>query len=162
MSATNSSLLNFTLAADKTAQAGRERQMINDKHYLYVEDDPASCQVMNLLMDKMIKAKSLTIFNDSEDFMTRVLRLTNKPDMVLLDIQLQPYDGFDMLRMLRQNPDYATIPVIALTASVMSEEVDRLRLAGFSGVIAKPLSLRQFPDMLRKLFEGESIWNIVN
>ena len=136
--------------------------MINDKHYLYVEDDPASCQVMQLLMDKMIKAKSLTIFDDSEDFMARVLRLPNKPDMILLDIQLQPYDGFAMLSMLRQNADYATIPVVALTASVMSEEVDRLRLAGFGGVIAKPLSLRQFPDMLRKLFEGESIWNIVN
>jgi len=136
--------------------------MINEKHYLYVEDDPASCQVMQLLMGKMIKAKSLTIFNDSERFMERVLQLSNKPDMFLLDIQLQPYDGFAMLSMLRQNSDYVTIPVIALTASVMSEEVDRLRLAGFSGVIAKPLSLRQFPEMLKKLFNGESIWNVAS
>ena len=136
--------------------------MINEKHYLYVEDDPASCQVMQLLMDKMIRAQSLTIFADSSNFMERLQRLPNKPDMILLDIQLQPYDGFAMLGMLRQNSHYANVPVIALTASVMSEEVDRLRLAGFSGVIAKPLSLRQFPDMLRKLFAGESIWSIVS
>ena len=136
--------------------------MINEKHYLYVEDDPASCLVMKLLMDKMIRAQSLTIFDDSTNFMERVQQLSNQPDMILLDIQLQPYDGFAMLDMLRQNSNYANVPVIALTASVMSEEIDRLRLAGFSGVIAKPLSIRQFPDMLRKLFAGESIWSIVS
>ena len=51
--------------------------------------------------------------------------------------------------------------VVALTASVMSEEVARLKRRGFDGAIAKPLNVEAFPDLIARIMEGESVWYIV-
>jgi CheY-like chemotaxis protein len=66
-----------------------------------------------------------------------------------------------MLQQLREVEAYKDLPIVALTASVMNEEVAKLRRAGFSGVLAKPLDPDQFPDLFRRILEGEQIWNIV-
>lgn len=136
--------------------------MIEDKHFLYVEDDEKSRRVMALLMERVLKVKHVTMFPDSTDFMKNLLAMPSRPDMILLDIQMQPVDGFGVLKLLRAHPDYQTVPVIALTASVMNEEVERLRAEGFTGVIAKPIDPRLFPTLMVRLFNGESIWHIAD
>jgi CheY-like chemotaxis protein len=50
--------------------------------------------------------------------------------------------------------------VMALTASVMNEEINKLREAGFDGVLGKPLSFHTFPDTLRRILAGERIWTV--
>ena len=77
-----------------------------------------------------------------------------------LDIHMDPIDGFEMLRLIQQNPDYHSIPVVALTASVMNEEVRKLRECGFDGVIAKPLDYDTFPHALTRILNGEQVWKI--
>ena len=74
---------------------------------------------------------------------------------------MQPYDGFDLLIMLRNDPEFASSKVVALTASVMSEEVARLKRRGFDGAIAKPLNIDAFPGLIAKIMKGESVWYIV-
>lgn len=81
--------------------------------------------------------------------------------MILLDIHVKPHDGFEMLHMVQSMNGFDTIPVVALTASVMNEEVEELRQAGFHSVIAKPVDVDAFPDLLRRILTGESIWRIV-
>jgi CheY-like chemotaxis protein len=61
---------------------------------------------------------------------------------------------------LRGDPAYAKIPVVALTASVMNEEVTLLRTKGFDGALAKPVDQRNFADILRRLLNGEQVWRI--
>ena len=54
------------------------------------------------------------------------------------------------------------MPIIALTASVMREEVRKLMSAGFNGCLAKPIDLATFPDTLRRIMAGEAVWCAIN
>ena len=134
--------------------------MLHNPSFLYVEDEALSRIVMEMLMVRGLGFKNLTIFEDSEQFMERVEALPQKPDVFFLDIHIKPHSGFEMLTMLRQHPDYWNARVIALTASVMNEEVQMLKEAGFDGAIAKPIDQLVFPDLLNQVLEGEEVWNI--
>ena len=123
---------------------------------LYVEDRPLSWQVMHLFIEMGLGAKNLGLFKDCTDFLARLQALPKKPDIIPLDIA--PYDGFQMLGMIRRCPAYAATPVIALTASASNEEIAGLRDSGFSGAIAKLLSLQTFSHLLKRAFKGEWIW----
>ena len=135
--------------------------MIN-KNILYVEDDAGSRKVMTGLVESLNAPVELTIFNDSVDFIGRVERLTPEPDVFLLDIHVTPLDGFDMLMLLRQHLRFHRKFVIALTASVMHDEVRALKDSGFDGVLAKPLRFGDFPDVMQRIFAGERIWKVIS
>lgn len=128
---------------------------------LYVEDDPSSRKVMRVLLTHM-GVPNIVLFEDSQDFMARVENLNPQPDVIFLDIHVLPYSGFEMLHMLRVQPQYQNTPIIALTASVMNEEVQKLRTAGFSGCLAKPIDIDQFPDNLQRIMDGEQLWRITH
>lgn len=127
---------------------------------LYVEDDSQSRKLMALLLQGRLKLPHVTIFEDSQDLLERVAALDPLPDLILLDIHLKPYNGFEMLEMLRQTDWLNGVPIVALTASVMNEEVQRLRMAGFNGCLAKPIDMATFPDTLERILAGESVWRI--
>jgi CheY-like chemotaxis protein len=128
--------------------------------FLYVEDDPRSRQVMELIMTRAMKVQNLFIFEESSDFMSRVKALPQQPDVILLDIHVSPHDGFAMLNMVRADVELKKTKVIALTASVMNEEVEALRAQGFDGAISKPLSVSLFPGLIARIVAGESVWHI--
>jgi two-component system cell cycle response regulator DivK len=67
------------------------------------------------------------------------------PDLVLMDIALPGIDGVEAARRLRTAPETATIPIVALTASVMETDRTRFVDAGFAGLIAKPINVLEFP-----------------
>src|SRR5688572_1507118 len=106
--------------------------MSNNYVFLYVEDDSTSRIVMEMILKHNFAQAQLTMFEDSTDFPNRLQNLPSKPDIIFLDIHMQPYTGFEMLKMIRGNPTYADCTVIALTASVMSEEIEQLEVCGFN------------------------------
>ncbi|HRQ42047.1 MAG TPA: response regulator [Chloroflexota bacterium] len=128
--------------------------------FLYVEDDLRSRQVMELIITKAMKASNLVIFEDSANFTPRIKAATKQPDVFLLDIHIKPHDGFAMLRMIREGLDLQKARVIALTASVMNEEVEKMRARGFDGAISKPLSVSLFPGLMARIVAGEAVWHI--
>ncbi len=73
---------------------------------------------------------------------------------------MEPYNGFEMLAMLRQSQRFSDTPIVALTASVMNEEVQQLQTSGFDGCLAKPIDMDTFPDTLYRILNGEHIWRI--
>ena len=75
------------------------------------------------------------------------------PDLILMDIQLPDMDGGMALEQLKASPETATIPVVALTAQAMAGDRERLLAAGFAGYLAKPISVREFPDQVRTFCE---------
>lgn len=129
---------------------------------LYVEDDPHSRTLMRMLLSGRMKLPNVTIFENSEDFLAKVEALTPKPDVIFLDIHMQPYDGFTMLSMLQQLDWAHNTRIVALTASVMNEEVVKLRQSGFDGCLAKPIDLTTFPDTFQRIVNGEAIWRIIS
>jgi CheY-like chemotaxis protein len=73
------------------------------------------------------------------------------PDVILLDMMMPGMDGLATLRALRGNPDTSGIPVVFLTATAMSAEVDRLKALGARGVLIKPFDPMALPGLLRGL-----------
>jgi two-component system sensor histidine kinase TorS len=128
---------------------------------VYVEDDEASIIVMKAIVERIMKLQTLHVLQNSADFVQQVKQLDVAPDIFLFDIQMDPYDGFDLLSMIRQDPQFGSSKVVALTASVMSEEVARLKKSGFDGAIAKPLNIEVFPELIAKIINGERVWYIV-
>ena len=135
----------------------------NSQHpiLVYVEDDEASIVVMKAIVERIMKLQTLHVLQNKADFMQQVRQIGLMPDIFLFDIQMQPYDGFELLAMLRNDQEFSGSKVVALTASVMSEEVARLKKSGFDGAIAKPLNIEAFPDLIARIVNGESVWYIV-
>lgn len=129
---------------------------------LYVEDDPQSRKLMSILLKGRMKLTHVTILEDSQNFVENVTAIDPKPDVILLDIHMKPYNGFEMLEMLRKIQTFDGTPIVALTASVMNEEVQKLRSIGFNGCLAKPIDLQSFPEMLDRILDGETVWRIFN
>jgi hypothetical protein len=75
-----------------------------------------------------------------------------KPELVLLDMQLPDIDGLEVLKRLRAHPETAAIPVIALSANAMPEDINRALAAGCSDYWTKPLDFRAFMAGLDTLF----------
>jgi CheY-like chemotaxis protein len=134
--------------------------MTNQFAVLYVEDDVQSRKLMTMLLKGRMNLSHVTILEDSHNFLDRVEALEPKPDLILLDIHVKPHDGFEMLAMLRQLEWMDGTPIVAVTASVMNEEIAQLQTAGFNGCLAKPIDLETFPDMLERILAGETIWRI--
>jgi two-component system cell cycle response regulator DivK len=134
--------------------------MVAKPSFVYVEDDPLSRQVMELLLARGLGYSNLIVFEDSRDFMARLEALPTQPDAIFLDIHVRPHDGFALLDMIRGCPDYARVVVVAVTASVMNEEVAMLKDAGFDGAIGKPIDQVFFPEFVRGVLHGENIWHV--
>lgn len=132
----------------------------NAPAFLYVEDDPLSREVMQILLTEVLGYPDVTILEDSSDFLAKLRAMPYRPKVIFLDIHMQPVNGFAMLKMLREEQDYRSATVVALTASVMNEEVRLLHDAGFDSCIAKPIDQRTFPEVLNRILNGEKIWRI--
>ena len=127
---------------------------------VYVEDDENSILVMKMVVERVMKLPALHVLHSRADFVQQVKGLGVVPDVFLLDIQMKPYDGIELLSMLRKDPQFKCSKVIALTASVTNEEVSLLKSGGFDGAIAKPLNIEAFPNLIARIINGEHIWYI--
>lgn len=134
--------------------------MSTEHTFLYVEDDPLGRDAIELVLRRVMKIERLYLFEDSRNFLGRLAALPERPNVILLDIHMQPLSGFDMLKLLRAEPAYQDATILALTASVMNEEVELLKRSGFNGVIGKPISVTTFPGLIGRALAGEAIWAI--
>jgi two-component system sensor histidine kinase TorS len=134
--------------------------MFDQYSYLYVEDDPFSREIMNVAMTATMGVKTLTMFEDSANFMERLQALPQRPDLIMLDIHLEPHSGIDLLKMIREDGMYENATVVALTASVMNEEVQILKSSGFDGAIAKPVDVETISHLIKRILGGERVWHI--
>lgn len=125
---------------------------------LYVEDDLLSREVMRLLLVKEMGFTTLSIIDDNRGFMDKMHALAQVPDVIFLDIQMRPHDGYEMLAMLRADEVFRGCPIIAMTASVMATDVEALKKAGFNGLIGKPIMRQAFPEQLEQILAGNAVW----
>src|SRR5438067_2068776 len=72
------------------------------------------------------------------------------PDLVLLDIRMPDMNGTEALRRLKSDDRTAQIPIVALTSSTMLGDRERFLGEGFDGYLHKPISVREFPDQVRR------------
>ncbi len=75
------------------------------------------------------------------------------PDLILMDVQMPELDGLTVTRQLRTDPQFAEVPIIALTAMAMTGDRERCLEAGATDYVSKPLVLRELVEMMRKLLD---------
>jgi two-component system cell cycle response regulator DivK len=79
-------------------------------------------------------------------------------DLILMDIFLPEEDGYQVLERLRAHPRFKDTLVVAVTADVSLENMERARSVGFDGFIGKPLDPDRFPNQIRNVLRGEAVW----
>jgi two-component system, cell cycle response regulator DivK len=82
------------------------------------------------------------------------LAALESPDVILMDIRLPDMEGSDVLRTLKRDAETAPIPVVALTSFAMKGDREWFLSTGFDGYLAKPISVREFPDQVRAFCRG--------
>lgn len=119
-----------------------------------------SRMVAKMMLEKVMGFHDVTILENSANFLENVLALKTAPTVVFLDIQVRPLDGYEMLKILQAVWPFHRTLVIALTASVMEPDIARLREAGFSGLIGKPIMKDVFPQLVERVLSGEEVWYV--
>ena len=84
------------------------------------------------------------------------LALEKSPALVLMDIQLPGMDGIAALKQLRANPQTKSIPVIAITASAMTNNRQTMLAEGFDGYQSKPISVKDFLGELERVLASHA------
>ena len=87
------------------------------------------------------------------------VRLANehRPDLILMDIQLPDIDGIEALRRIRGERALDSVPVIAVSASVMPDDQQKIVTSGFDAFVTKPINLKQFLATVKRfLAEGRA------
>jgi two-component system, cell cycle response regulator DivK len=80
------------------------------------------------------------------------------PHLILLDIQIPGEDGYGVLQRIRNNALLAETLVVAVTANVRPQDIEKARRAGFDGFIGKPVHFTRFPEQIKRVLRGEQVW----
>jgi CheY-like chemotaxis protein len=107
---------------------------------LIVEDDEKSRRLMSDVLAH--QGYRVSEVGNAEEGLQIVRR--ERPALVLMDIHLPGMSGVDALNRIRQDESIATTKVLAVTASVMGNDRDKIRSAGFDGFEPKPINLKAF------------------
>jgi two-component system cell cycle response regulator DivK len=78
------------------------------------------------------------------------LALERRPALILMDIQLPDIDGITALRMIREDGVNTTTPVVAVSASVMPDEQQKIAASGFDAFVTKPINVKAFVETVEK------------
>jgi two-component system cell cycle response regulator DivK len=126
---------------------------------LVVEDNPDNLFIVLELLRAKVRVRHCAGGSTGRQLFTMIEALPGQPvDIILLDLQLPQEDGYTVLRRIRERPQLAAARVVAMTANVMIDDVERARAAGFDGFIGKPIDLRRFPLQIARILRGESVW----
>lgn len=108
---------------------------------LYVEDNPANLSLVEQLIERRSDLRLLTA---TDAYSGMALARKQLPDLILMDINLPGISGLDALKLLRANPETANIPIMALSANAVPNDVDEGIKAGFLRYLTKPIKIDEF------------------
>lgn len=107
---------------------------------LVIEDNASNMKLATFLLESA--GHTVLAAHDAEAGLATAI--AERPDLVLMDIQLPGMDGLQATALLKAGVETSAIPVIALTALAMKGDAERIRSAGCDGYIAKPMAYREF------------------
>lgn len=119
---------------------------------LIVEDNAANMKLAAFILEK--NGHQIIQATDAETGL-RAAR-EQKPDLILMDVQLPGMDGLAATGVLKADPATRAIPVLALTAMAMRGDEERVRAAGCDGYIAKPINYKTFLAELQRVLTRPS------
>jgi two-component system, cell cycle response regulator DivK len=122
---------------------------VGNELILVVEDNPKN---LKLVRDVLQVKGYRTIEAGTGEEGVQLAR-DQHPALVLMDVQLPGISGVEAFRQLRADPTTRSIPVIAVTASVMAQERQKVMAAGFDGFQGKPISVRELLETVQRILD---------
>ena len=122
------------------------------KKILYIEDNVSNQRLVARLL---ARHPNLQLDLAADALRGLYLARTNRPHLILMDINLPGMDGYEALEVLKADPNTRSIPVVALSANAMAQDIDKGRSAGFAYYLTKPLNLQQLMEVMNILLEEE-------
>ncbi len=120
---------------------------------LYIEDNPGN----RTLVQRILMVEDYDVF-EAEDGPTGIeIALQEKPDLILMDMNLPDLDGYELTRRMRAIPELAHIPIIAMTANVMQGDREKTLDAGCSGYIPKPIDVDELPGQIARFLKMKGV-----
>jgi two-component system cell cycle response regulator DivK len=120
---------------------------MSQKRLLLIEDNEFNRKIVRDLLAR--QPYDLLEAHDGEAGVAAARR--DRPDVIVMDVQLPKLSGLDATRALRADPDTAKIPIIVVTSFALSGDDKKAMDAGASAYLAKPYSPRQLLDTIRKM-----------
>jgi two-component system cell cycle response regulator DivK len=115
------------------------------KKILIVEDNQDSRE----LIVKILKNRGYQLIEavDGEDALEKAI--TERPDLILMDISIPKIDGYEVTRMLKSRKEFKYTPIVALTAHAMKGDREKAMESGCEGYIAKPINIHELPEQIK-------------
>jgi len=116
------------------------------KRILVVEDQEDNRQIVRDLLTA--NDYEMTEAENGEEALAAVAK--DRPDLILIDIQLPVMDGYEVTRRIKADPSLSSIPIIAVTSYALSGDEEKARAAGCNDFVPKPYSPRQLLAKIRE------------
>ena len=129
-----------------------------DAHILVVEDNVPNFVLIARLLAYMgvQRCEWKTTGWGVVDFADTMPRV----DLILMDLRLPHEDGYEALAQVRANERLKDTLVVVVTAQGSALEMEKAKKAGFDGFISKPLDADKFPQQIRRILNGEKVWEL--
>jgi two-component system cell cycle response regulator DivK len=114
---------------------------------LVAEDNPVNRELLRELLE--VRGYNVIEAADGQEAL-RMIEV-NHPEILLLDIGMPVLDGFAVMRKIRENPSFAALAVMAVTAYAMQGDRENILNAGFDGYLPKPINARDLANELERL-----------
>ena len=123
-------------------------------HILLAEDDDNDVRITRRAIKKGGLAAKIQVARDGQEALDRLFRRppftdAERPDLVLLDINLPKLNGIEVLRTVKRDPVLQSIPVLMLTTSARQDDVSTAYALGANTYICKPIRFARFVDVIR-------------
>lgn len=126
--------------------------MEKPKTILVAEDRDSSRELLRIVLESC----GHVVLEAADGRMAIEIARENPLDLIIMDIYMPFMSGFEALAALRVLPGYASIPVIAFTASAMAGERESALAQGFAEFLAKPVNLPELRSLVARLLAGEN------
>ena len=122
--------------------------MNNSKKILHIEDNFEN----RILIRRLLQAEGFDLIEAENAAEALELLKNHQPDLILMDMNMPDIDGYTLTHQLKNRPELAAIPIIAITANVMKGDREKSMEAGCDGYIEKPIDVDRFIDQVNLFF----------
>ncbi len=124
-------------------------ELLSDRRVLIVDD-----MEINRLITMELLADTRMIFDEASDGLEAIAKALAHPyDLILMDIQMPFLDGYSATQQIRKGPEpYCHVPIVAMSANVFREDMERSLAIGMDGHVGKPINLDELMEALGKIF----------
>jgi two-component system cell cycle response regulator DivK len=126
-------------------------------HALIIDDNQSNINVLGMLLQQEGVTYAEVLHPASVE---NAVTSGGPFSVIFLDLEFPTHNGFTIIEKLRQLDALSGVPIVAY--SVHTSEIEETRRAGFDGFLGKPLDADRFAFQLRRILEGEPVWDITS